>query len=128
MKEVFYVAHPVSGDAEANAYRAIDWIRWLTTHDPTRVYVAPWVAEVLAFVDDGPINKDFYARVLEDDVEVVKRLDGILLVGGHISFGMTKEIDAALAKGKKLIDWSSFKTPADVPQGVVPGDIIPSRY
>lgn len=118
-KEVFYVAHPVSGDINANIANVVKWINWLTVHDPSRVYVAPWVAEVMAFKDDPLVvgaddtaRKDFYDRVLEDDKEVVRRLDGILLVGGKISEGMRRERDAAI--GKTIQDWSYARTPADL--------------
>lgn len=118
-KEVFYVAHPVSGDIDANISNVIGWINWLTLNDPSRVYVAPWVAEVLAFkndplvVQDNQATKEFYDRVLADDVEVVKRLDGILLVGGRVSEGMRRERDLGGA-GKTIQDWSYARTPADL--------------
>jgi hypothetical protein len=121
VKEVFYVAHPVSGDAKGNAFKAIEWVRWLTLNDPSRVYVAPWVAEVLAFVDDV-IEPSFYDRVLADDQDVVRHLDGVLLVGGTLSRGMALECDAAIAAGKRIIDWHQFASPADVPAGVLPDD------
>jgi hypothetical protein len=123
VKEVYYLAHPVTGDPEGNAYKAIAWIHWLTLADPDRIYVAPWVAEVLAFKSDiGKLDKSFYDRVLADDQEVVRHLDGVLLVGGAISYGMSLELDAAIAAGKKVIDWHMFKVPEDVPQGLLPSD------
>lgn len=122
-KPVFYVAHPVTGDPEGNAYKTIGWIHWLTLKDQSRIYIAPWVAEVLAFAKENA-DKAFYARVLADDCEVVRHLDGILCVGGTISTGMALELDAAVAARKTIIDWHQFKTPDDVPAGVIPGDII----
>ncbi len=113
-KEIFYVAHKVSGDPVANAYKAIEWIRWLTLNHPQRIYVAPWVAEVLAFSGED-IDAAFYDRVLTDDEEVVRRLDGILLVGGTLSVGMARELDSALEAGKKVVDWHEYATPRDVP-------------
>jgi hypothetical protein len=126
VKEVFYVAHPVTGDPEGNAYRAIAWIKWLTINDPSRVYVSPWVAEVLAFARENA-DKAFYQRVLADDCEVVRHLDGILCVGGTISTGMALELDAAIEAGKKVVDWHCYATPDDVPEGFIPGDFIPSK-
>jgi hypothetical protein len=123
VKEVYYLAHPVSGDPEGNAHKAIAWIHWLTLNDPDRVYIAPWVAEVLAFkADIGTLDRTFYDRVLADDQDVVRKLDGILLVGGTISYGMSLELDAALAAGKKVIDWHQFLVPAEVPKGLLPVD------
>lgn len=78
MKQVYYVAHPVSGDIGANVKNVISWIRWLTIHEPSRVYIAPWVAEVQAFQgQEEGITPDFYDRVLADDCDVVRHLDGI---------------------------------------------------
>jgi hypothetical protein len=117
-KEVFYVAHPVTGDPVGNCWKAIGWIHWLTLNHPDRVYIAPWVAEVLAFSNENA-DAAFYDRVLSDDEEVVRHLDGILLVGGTISRGMMREADAALAAGKKIVDWHEYATPDDVPREFV---------
>lgn len=112
-KEVFYVAHPVSGDIQANIDNVVAWIKWLTLNDPSRVYVAPWVAEVMAFKDMGELDPAFYDRVLQDDVTVLRKLDGILMVGGKISRGMGIERDG-MRPGMTLQDWSYARTPADL--------------
>lgn len=121
MKEVYYVAHPVTGDPVGNAYKTIAWIRWLTLNDPSRVYVAPWVAEVLAFAQEN-CDPAFYARVLADDQDVVRHLDGVLLVGGTLSRGMALECDAAIETHKRIVDWHRFRSPEDVPVGLLPDD------
>lgn len=113
-KPVFYVAHPVSGDVKTNIENVIQWIRWLTLNDPSRVYIAPWVAEVQAFMGDV-VEPGFYDRVLRDDVTVVRKLDGILMVGGTISRGMGIERDG-MREGMTLQDWSYARTPADLKQ------------
>lgn len=119
-KEVFYVAHPVSGDIDANIANVIGWIHWLTVNDPSRIYIAPWIPEVLAFKDDPLVvqknqaTKDFYDRVLADDMTVVGKLDGILLVGGRISEGMSRELAAANKRSLTVQDWSYARTPADL--------------
>jgi hypothetical protein len=111
-KEVFYVAHPVSGDVSKNIRNVVAWVKWLTLNDPSRVYVAPWVAEVLAF-EDTIVDEDFYTRVLADDVTVLRKLDGILLVGGTISRGMAIEV-AGAREGMTVQDWSYARTPDDL--------------
>lgn len=113
-KEVWYVAHPVSGDVKGNIQNVIRWIHWLTLNDPSRVYIAPWVAEVQAFDKDiGGAEPDaaFYDRVLADDCDVVRHLDGVLMVGGKTSRGMALERDAALAAGKQVVDLSHLRNP-----------------
>ncbi len=122
MKPIIYVAHPVTGDVKANCDKVIKWLRWLTEVDPTRIYIAPWVGEVLAHLDMDPIPADFYDRVLSDDEEVIGRLDGILLVGigdsgpylrpnGLMkSSGMTREVTAAVLSGGDVYDMRHFGT------------------
>jgi hypothetical protein len=113
MKPIIYVAHPVSGDVKANCDKVLRWLRWLTAVDPGRIYIAPWVGEVLAHLDMDPIPADFYDRVLSDDEEVVRRLDGVLLTGGRISTGMAREADAARKAGKPVYDMHLLSEPPD---------------
>lgn len=116
MKPIIYVAHPVSGDVVGNCNRVLKWLRWLTAADPTRIYIAPWVGEVMAHFDMDPIPADFYDRVLSDDEEVVRKLDGILLTGGRMSTGMKRELAAALDAGKTVFDLCAFAEAADAEQ------------
>ncbi len=115
MKPIIYVAHPVSGDVWGNVDRTLKWLRWLTEVDPSRIYIAPWVGEVLAHLDLDPIPADFYDRVLSDDEEVVRRLDGILLVGDRMSNGMQREWAAAKIAGKKVYDMVGLVHPPPSP-------------
>lgn len=120
-KPIIYVAHPVSGDPLGNVVKVVDWIRWFTINDPDTVYVAPWVAEVLAFhAHQG--NPDFYDRVLADDCRVLERLDGILLVGGRISRGMEIELHAAQDGQLAVVDWSVLAEPPHL------GHTVPNWY
>lgn len=125
MKPIIYVAHPVSGDVKANCDKVLKWLRWLTEVDPSRIYIAPWVGEVLAHLDQDPIPADFYDRVLSDDEEVVARLDGILLTGigndgpyrrenGFMkSTGMTREVAAAALSGGVIYDLRQYASAED---------------
>jgi hypothetical protein len=113
VKPIIYVAHPVSGDVKANCDKVLKWLRWLTAADPSRIYIAPWVGEVLAHLDMDPIPDTFYDRVLSDDEEVVRRLDGILLTGGRMSTGMKRELAAAFDARKQVFDMHHFETSDD---------------
>jgi hypothetical protein len=122
VKSIIYVAHPVTGDVKANCDKVLQWLKWLTKVDPSRIYIAPWVGEVLAHLDQDPIPADFYDRVLSDDEEVVARLDGILLTGigtngpylrpnGFMrSSGMTREVAASVLSGGTVYDMRHFAT------------------
>lgn len=114
MKPIIYVAAPVTGDPEGNARRAIRWVRWFVEKDPTRIYIAPWVAEVLGFLGE-PLPAEFYQHVLDDDVEVVARLDGLVGVAGRWSGGMLQERAAAAGARQPLLDMTRFLEPTDVP-------------
>lgn len=124
-KNVIYLCAPVSGDPLGNCAKAEAWLRWLFLHDPGTVYVAPWIGEVRALQSAEALYVDgkvldwrqggaAWLRALSDDLEVVRRLDGILLVGGRITEGMRLERDAALKAGKLVLDMSHLETPRDL--------------
>jgi hypothetical protein len=118
-KPVVYVAHPVSGHPLTNAVATAEWVRALINLDPSRIYVAPWVAEVLAFPSEVPgesLHHD-YNLAIEDDLEVLSRFDEIILVGGRIGPGMQKELDKAKELKHRITDLSQYKTPKDLPEG-----------
>jgi hypothetical protein len=90
-----YMAHPFRGDLTALS-RARRWYRWL--HGALHASVggmgvlAPWIvaADVLSDVEER-------AAAMECNVEVVRRCDVVVLVGGEISPGMRDEAGAARA-------------------------------
>lgn len=114
MKPIIYVAAPVTGDPQGNAQRAIRWVKWFVNEDPTRIYIAPWVAEVLGFLGEE-LSPGFYQRVLDDDVEVVSRLDGLVGIGGKWSGGMLQERVVPRVMRRPLLDMTQFVEPEDVP-------------
>lgn len=114
MKPIIYVAAPVTGDPVGNAQRAIRWVRWFVEKDPSRIYIAPWVAEVLGFANEQ-LASGFYQRVLDDDVEVVARLDGLVGVAGKWSGGMLQERVVPRVRRRPVLDMTEFLEPTDVP-------------
>jgi hypothetical protein len=115
VKPVIYVAAPVTGDPVGNAQRAIRWVKWFALKDPSRVYVAPWVAEVLGFANE-PMDLQFYQRVLDDDCEVIGVLNGLVGVAGKWSGGMLQERATARALNQPVLDMTKYLEPADVPE------------
>lgn len=115
-KEIRYIAHPVSGDPIGNAFRAVQWVKALTKIDPTRIYTAPWVAEVLAFPTVQYGDKE-WETVIQADEEMISRLDGVVLVGGRVTEGMRREAQKALACHKDVTDLSHYASPNDLPEG-----------
>lgn len=118
-KPIIYVAHPVStGDAVANAHKAIRWVRWLSDKDPSRIYLAPWVAEVLGFAGQQ-VSPAFYRRVIDDDCEVVLRLDGVIGVGGEgWTNGMGQERATARAERLMVLDLTQYGEPDNCPHDI----------
>jgi hypothetical protein len=116
VKPIIYVAHPVStGNPLNNAHRAMQWLPWFMVKDPSRIYIIPWAAEVIAFAD---INSppEFYQRVLDDDCEVVAALHGVVGVGGEgWTKGMAQERATARARNAPVLDMTRFAKPEDVP-------------
>ena len=117
VKEIWYVAHPVSGDPIANCFKVVQWIKWFTENDPSRIYIAPWVPEVLAFPNTSGPSDPVYERALANDEMIVMKLDGIVAVGGRMSVGMKREWDCAMANGKWCTDLTQYNTPNDLPEG-----------
>ena len=118
MKAKIYLAHPVSGDPVNNAMRATRWIRALTEKDPQRLYLAPWVAEVLGF-ENTPMMPEFYQRVLDDDCEVVVTCQGLLAVGGLWTPGMLQERAVAKIAGLAILDMTRYTDPNDLAMKIV---------
>lgn len=100
-RPIFFVAHPVGGDVAGNLARTFRWLRWLTETHPYRIYTVPWVAEVMTFDDANPSER---AASIERNRAIIGRCDGIVLVGGRISTGMSIELAAAQAHQLDVLD------------------------
>jgi hypothetical protein len=91
---VLYLAHPVAGDVTENLARAMRWLKWFAAHDPETAFIAPWIAAILSGEDDS--DPESRARGIRHCTEVVRRCDGVVLVGGRVSDGMAIERAAAV--------------------------------
>jgi hypothetical protein len=119
MKPVIYLAHPVRGDSKeevvANLQNAKEWLRFLFDNAPDVAVIAPWIAEVEAMMEVGrDVDASVLDKALDDDVAVVSKCDGLLLVGGKISAGMQIEKVAAKLLGVCVSDLSYIRNPKDV--------------
>lgn len=98
---LLFLSHPVAGDVPGNLRRALRWLAYLTA-TRTESIIAPWIAGLMAGEDDSdPKQRE---RGLQTCVETVRRCDGIILVGGRISSGMRRELDAVRETGGRVID------------------------
>lgn len=118
-KSTFYIAHPVSGDPVGNAQNVIAWTKWFVENDSSRIYVAPWVGEVLAYGNDHVIKPGdpFYERILKDDEVVARKLGNVALVGGSITPGMFREMKAVFDISGHVLNLWKYRSPADLPAG-----------
>ncbi len=99
---IWYMAHPVAGDVQANVARAIRWLAWLRKQEPEACIIAPWIPALLAGEDDAdPAQRE---RGLRDCELVAGLVDAIVLVGGRISSGMQRELDVITGNGGAVAD------------------------
>lgn len=93
MTLVLYVAHPLGASTpegvKANIENAMRWLAWLRKTFPETVFIAPWIAAILAGADDH--DHDQRRHGMRDDCATVERTDGIVLLGSRISEGMDEE-------------------------------------
>lgn len=101
-RTVLYMAHPLGKDVDGNIKRALRWLSWLRRSFSGITFVAPWIAGVLSVGGDG--TEEDREAGLVDDCAIVAKLDGVVLVGGHVSSGMARERDAAIASGNPVHD------------------------
>lgn len=120
--EVWYMAHPVGAPdragVDANCQRALRWLAWLRQHTPHSVtIVAPWLPGLLSGGEDDadPAQRE---RGLVDCERTVRRLTGVLGVGGRWSVGMTREREVAA----RIVDLTHLgdEPPATWPKNVCP--------
>jgi hypothetical protein len=109
VRPVFYLAHPVGEDPGGKLRRTERWLLALEKEVPDAVFVAPWFGHVSAYLGTSFTTHE-YDEFLTKDLEVVRRTDGVLLVGGA-SVGGRRELETS--SGLRM-DWSDRIYPDDV--------------
>lgn len=103
---IWYMAHPVAGDAKSNAQRALRWLAWLRKQEPEAIITAPWLASLLSGDDDAdPRQRE---RAVREGEVIAAMCDGVILVGGRISSGMQRELDICAGNGGTICDLTSL--------------------
>jgi hypothetical protein len=117
--KLFYVAHPVGLDhakRQLNVANAKKWIAKLVEAVPDIGFVAPWLPYVEMLDEDK-----YRVRGIRDDLEALRRCDGIVAVGGQgMSSGMMAEWTKAGEWGLKRVNYSNRFLDRDV----IPHDFI----
>ncbi len=99
-KTVAYMAHPIGQGEQrpGNIARAMRWHRYLVEATPYAI-CTPWIPYVLTL--EEATHRD---RGVADDLEIARRCDRIILVGGKLSDGMRREEDLFKSLGKPIED------------------------
>lgn len=103
-QRVAYMAHPFGGDP-ANLARAKRWLRYLVRANPHIDFCAPWIPLCEVLNDASPLERE---RMLSFDCRIVAVCHAIFLVGGRISAGMQKELEAAWDAKIPIVDLNSL--------------------
>lgn len=103
----------------ANLMRARRWYAFFCRNRDRLGFdvAADWILWCELLDDANPAER---AAGLQFDSEMVRRLDGVVLVGGRISAGMAVEVQIAKEHGKDVLDWTAYGIE---PPG--PGDRLP---
>ena len=99
-KKLIYMAHPLAGDPD-NISKAKLWLAYLIQKLSDCVVIAPWITECELFDDADPEQRK---AGIERCEFVVGYCDGIALVGGHLSDGMSDEMNTALIEQIPVYD------------------------
>jgi hypothetical protein len=103
---LIYMAHPVrpiEGETLAgNIERAEAWLRWCHERCPAWIVIAPWLAELRAYGVSEEGERAQRETGMARQLEVVRRCDGVLLVGGRVSPGMREEARTSLLSGGEV--------------------------
>jgi hypothetical protein len=113
-----YLAAPFSGDPHGNLQRARRWLRWLVDREPDVAFECSWMTYADVLDDTVPEHR---ARALVDCEANAHGCDWIVLVGGRVTSGMQREMEAVIAGGGCVADLTSLG--AD-PLGLIEPEIL----
>jgi len=93
---VVYLAHPISGNVEANLVDARKWIREIYEQVPYITVLAHWIVDCEVLDESNPRHR---GMGLAHDFNILERCDELWILGEHVSAGMSAEITFAKALG-----------------------------
>lgn len=101
--KIIYIAHPISGDIEANLADLRRIIRRINMEYADVVPLAPYYADIVSLDDNIPEERE---RGIKNDTALLERgfIDELWLTGPRISFGMSCEKTLAEKQGIPIVD------------------------
>lgn len=127
MKKIVYIAHPISGDIDANLKDLARILKIINTNSHPEMYIqtsknqgvfdqffnfhdilpcAPYYADIISLDDNNPLERK---RGIENDTALIMTgiFDELWLTGKKISFGMNEEVKLFRSLGKTIIDYTN---------------------
>jgi hypothetical protein len=103
--KIVYIAHPVSGDIEANLNKVKDIVRFINLTQPDILPFAHYLVDCLALDDEILAER---RRGIKNDIALLRAgfIDEMWLFGDRISNGMKNEIKLAKELGIKVVSKS----------------------
>jgi hypothetical protein len=101
---IAYIAHPISGDIQANLADIRRIVRMINMQYPSVLPFVPYYVDVVSMNDEVPEER---ARGIKNDLEIIQRKipDEIWLCGPRISAGMQGEIEEAKKFGIPVVNY-----------------------
>lgn len=102
--KIVYIAHPISGDIEANLADLRRIVRLINLKYPDVVPFVPYYVDIVSLDDNIPEER---AGGIKNDMEILARKipDEVWLTGNKLSYGMSMEKAAAERLGIPVIDY-----------------------
>lgn len=105
--KIVYIAHPISGDIEANLADIRRIVRHINLMSLEYVPFVPYYADIVSLDDNNPIER---MRGIDNDMAIMSKgfIDELWLTGDRISKGMQNEKTYAEQLGIKVVDWTNL--------------------
>lgn len=100
---IAYIAHPISGNVEANLAHLREIIRNINLTMPDVVPFVPYYTDVVSLDDNVPAERE---RGMKNGAELLQRgfIDEVWLTGDRISNGMVYETALAQINGIPVVN------------------------
>lgn len=101
--KVAYIAHPISGDIEANLADLRRIVRKINLEQPDVVPFVPYYVDIVSLDDNVPEERE---RGIKNDTYILRSgvVDEVWLTGARLSTGMAAEKNLAIEMGIPVID------------------------